>query len=123
VIEIGFRPMPGADLGAARERVEARIRGAAPPGATIELVGLSEPLLTADDSPLHRELCALGGQGASRGAPFATDGGPLAALGLESVVWGPGSIETAHRADEWMPKSDFARCAELLPGIVRRFCG
>lgn len=123
VVELGFRPLPATDLDAARARVEAAIRRAAPRGAEIELAGLSEPLLTAEESPLHRELCAHGGQTASRGAPFATDGGPLAALGLESVVWGPGSIEVAHRADEWMPKSDFARCAELLPRLVRRFCG
>jgi acetylornithine deacetylase len=124
-VELGFRPMPGSDLDAFRRRVEARIREAAPAGASaeIELVGLSEPLLTAEESPLHRELCALSAQSASRGAPFATDGGPLAALGLESVVWGPGSIEVAHRADEWMPKHDFARCAELLPRLVERFCG
>ena len=125
VLEIGFRPLPGSDLEAIRARVEARIRAAAPAAARVELelAGLSEPLLTSEASPLHRELCAHGGQTVSRGAPFATDGGPLAALGLESVVWGPGSIEVAHRADEWMPKSDFARCAELLPQLVRRFCG
>jgi acetylornithine deacetylase len=122
-IELGFRPMPGSDLDAVRERVEERIRAAAPASAEIELVGLSEPLLTGEDSELHRELCAHGGQRASRGAPFATDGGPLAALGLESVVWGPGSIEVAHRADEWMPKRDLFRSAELLPRLVDRFCG
>ena len=124
-IELGFRPLPGSDLAALRRRVEGTIADAAPPSARarIELVGLSEPLLTDDSSPLHRALCALDGQDFSRGAPFATDGGPLAALGLESVVWGPGSIEVAHRADEWLLKSDFHRCAELLPAIVERFCG
>ena len=123
IVELGFRPLPGSDLEAMRARVEATIRAAAPAGVGIELAGLSEPLLTAESSPLHRELCELTGQEGSRGAPFATDGGPLAALGVESVIWGPGSIEVAHRADEWMPKVDFARCAELLPRIVERFCG
>ena len=124
-IELGFRPLPGSDLTALRARVESTIASAAPrtSRATIDLAGLSEPLLTPAESPLHRELCALTGQEFSRGAPFATDGGPLAALGLESVVWGPGSIEVAHRADEWMPKAEFARAAELLPRIVHSFCG
>jgi len=114
VVELGVRPLPGADLGALRERVETVIRSAhvsatSRPGVEIELAGLSEPLLTDESAPLHRDLCALYSQEFSRGAPFATDGGPLAALGFESVIWGPGSIEVAHRADEWMPKSDFYR--------------
>jgi acetylornithine deacetylase len=123
VVELGFRPFPGSDLEAVSARVEAVIRAAAPAGVEIEPAGVSEPLLTADDAPLHRELQALTGQSFSRGAPFATDGGPLAGLGLESVIWGPGSIEVAHHADEWMPKRDFFRCAELLPSLVERFCG
>lgn len=121
-IELGFRPLPGSDPAEVERRVVERIRAGAP-GAAIEKVGISEPLLTAESSPLHRELCALVGQRASRGAPFSTDAGPLATLELDAVVWGPGSIEVAHRPDEWMPKADFARCAELLPRLVDRFCG
>jgi acetylornithine deacetylase len=121
-VELGFRPLPGGDPDLVERRVVERIR-AAVPAAEIVRVGVSEPLLTAEASPLHRELCALVGQHASRGAPFSTDAGPLATLDLDAVVWGPGSIEVAHRPDEWMPKSDFARCAELLPRLVERFCG
>jgi acetylornithine deacetylase len=121
-IEIGFRPLPGGDSAEIERRVIERIREGAP-GAAIEKVGVSEPLLTDEASPLHRELCRLVGQRGSRGAPFSTDAGPLATLDLDAVVWGPGSIEVAHRPDEWMPKADFARCAELLPPLVDRFCG
>lgn len=121
VVELGFRPLPGSDVDALRARVEATIRAAALEAA-IELAGYSEPLSTAEAAPIHRRLCELVGQRASRGAPFATDGGPLAALGLDTVVWGPGSIEVAHRADEWMPKAEFHRCAELLPRLVDACC-
>jgi acetylornithine deacetylase len=120
-LELGFRPLPGSDIVEVRDRAEAAIRGAAPT-ATIELAGYSEPLLTEKASRVHRELCHLVGQSAGRGAPFATDGGPLSALDLDIVVWGPGSIEVAHRADEWMPKVELHRCAELLPALVDRFC-
>jgi acetylornithine deacetylase len=121
VVELGFRPMPGSDVEALRRRVERRIRAAAP-DAEIELDGYSEPLLTGEDREIHRFLCELVGQTASRGAPFATDGGPLSALDLDTVIWGPGSIEVAHRADEWLPKDEFRRCAELLPQLVEAFC-
>ena len=121
-LELGFRPMPGSDVAALRARVEARIHEAAP-GAVVEEVGFSEPLLTDGDAPVHRELCELVGQRGARGAPFATDGGPLAALGLDIVIFGPGSIEAAHRADEFLPKAELARCAGVLSAAIGRFCG
>jgi acetylornithine deacetylase len=121
VVELGFRPLPGSDVEALRARVERAIRAAAP-SAAIELAGYSEPLETGESTPIHRFLCDLVGQRTSRGAPFATDGGPLGALALDTVIWGPGSIEVAHRADEWLPKREFHRCAELLPGLVDEFC-
>ena len=120
-LELGFRPLPASDIDETRDRVESAIRAAAP-AAAIELAGFSEPLLTDEASRVHRSLCKLVGQSATRGAPFATDGGPLAALALETVIWGPGSIEVAHRADEWMPKAELQRCAELLPRLVDEFC-
>lgn len=121
VVELGCRPLPGGDAEALRARVEAAIRGAEPT-ARVESAGYSEPLLTDEAAPVHRFLCELVGQRAGRGAPFATDGGPLALLDLDTVVWGPGSIEVAHRADEWLPKAEFRRCAELLPRLVDEFC-
>lgn len=38
------------------------------------------------------------------------------------MIWGTGSIEVAHRADEWLPKADFRRCADLLPEPAGAFC-
>jgi acetylornithine deacetylase len=121
-IDLGTRPLPAADVEALRARIEAVVRDAAP-GASLETLGWSEPLLTAEASPIHRELLALTGQRDSRGAPFATDGGPLSALDIDAVVWGPGDISVAHRADEWMPKADMERASRLLVELVDRFCG
>ncbi len=36
------------------------------------------------------------------GAPFATNGGDLAAAGLPTIVWGPGDPYPAHTKDEWV---------------------
>jgi len=120
-LELGFRPMPGSDVEQLARRVETTIQNAAP-SARIEPAGYSEPLLTDEESRVHRFLSSLVGQAESRGAPFSTDGGPLSRLDLDTVIWGPGSIQVAHRADEWLPKSDFARCADLLPRLVDELC-
>lgn len=54
---------------------------------------------------------------------YATDAGWLAEMGMDCAIWGPGSIEVAHKPDEFLPKADLARARELLAGVVERFCG
>ena len=56
------------------------------------------------------------------GVPFATDGGPLAALGVETLVFGPGSIDVAHRADEFVPFADLVRTVDVVRDLVLRRC-
>jgi acetylornithine deacetylase len=58
----------------------------------------------------------------SLGVSYASDAGPLQALGLECVVFGPGSIEVAHKANESLPKAEFVRARSLLDRIIERFC-
>lgn len=122
VIDLGVRPLPGSDIEALGARIEQAVL-AVEPEARVETLGLSEPLLTAEDSSIHQDLLALTGQSGSRGAPFATDAGPLAALDLDAVIWGPGDIGVAHRADEWMPRDQFERAGGLLAALVERRCG
>jgi len=37
----------------------------------------------------------------------------LAAVGLPSVVFGPGSIAQAHTKDEWIAVDDLTKAAEI----------
>ena len=36
------------------------------------------------------------------GVPYGTDAGPLAQVGIPSLVLGPGDIAQAHTKDEWI---------------------
>ena len=45
---------------------------------------------------------------------FATDAGWLQRAGFECVLFGPGSIEVAHRANELLPVEEFHRAGEVL---------
>jgi acetylornithine deacetylase/succinyl-diaminopimelate desuccinylase-like protein len=71
---------------------------------------------------VHHALCALTGQRESRAVSFTTDGGWLAALGLDCIVWGPGSIQAAHKANEWLEVEEFERGAALLESLVADRC-
>jgi acetylornithine deacetylase len=48
------------------------------------------------------------------GVPFGTDAAVYGAAGVPSVVFGPGSIDQAHTADEWLPLDQLALASEAL---------
>lgn len=123
VVELGFRPLPGGDSLEIRRRIEAAVRAAAAPAEpAFELLSDSPPMLLAEEAPLHRTLCEIAGQPAGGSVSFATDAGWLATLGIDCAIFGPGSIEVAHRPNEFIPKSEFERTPGLLDRIVRRYC-
>ena len=62
------------------------------------------------------------GEGDGAGIAFATDAGWFQRLGLECVIFGPGSIEVAHRPNEYLPLDQFHRAGQLLDRVIARCC-
>lgn len=123
VIEVGIRPLPGMDSDAFASRVEASIREQAESiSFDLEVISSSPPMLLGEDAPIHRRLCRRVEQADSSAVSFATDAGWLQQLGLDCVLFGPGSIEVAHRANEYLPKQEFRRGAQLVESVIREFC-
>jgi acetylornithine deacetylase len=123
VVEVGFRPLPGVTSEELVERVSRAARAAASPfEPTIELLSDSPPLLLDAASPIHRHLCGLVGQSADASVSFATDAGWLQRLGMDCAIFGPGSIEVAHKPNEFLPKDEFATARGLLERMVDHFC-
>jgi acetylornithine deacetylase len=88
----------------------------------LALLGETPPMMTPEDSPVLRLLAEEFKQTATGSAPFGTDGGWLGRLGLDCVIWGPGSIEVAHKPNESLPVAEFVRAGELLTRVVHRAC-
>jgi acetylornithine deacetylase len=123
VLEIGIRTMPGMAGSQVTERVRRAVEEAVGTGAAVvETIGDSPALGTSDLAPIHIALCDLVGQDGSRAVSFASDGGWLQTLGLDCVLWGPGAIEAAHRANEWLPIAVLERGGELLERLVHGWC-
>lgn len=53
------------------------------------------------------------------GVPFGTDACQLAADGVPTVVFGPGSIDQAHTADEWIAVGQLETAVRILDRFVR----
>lgn len=121
-IELGARLFPGMEPGDFIARVREAVDGAAGGSPrVIEIVGESPPALLDEKSDLWSWLSEETDTGPAS-VPFATDAGWLQRLGFECVIWGPGSIEVAHRPNEFVPLADLARARVTLARAVDRWC-
>ena len=55
------------------------------------------------------------------GVAFGTDAFCYDGAGVPTVVFGPGSIEQAHTADEWVPLAELEQAAEAIYQFVRQW--
>ncbi len=124
-LRIGIRLLPGQDSSAAIEEVRdtlARLDGFQDDKLVVSLLNDSPPMLCPADAPLCQALMAETGESQSAAVSFASDAGTLQMLGIQGVLWGPGSIKRAHQANEFIEVDQFETAAGMLPRLVARFC-
>ena len=121
-IHLGVRVLPGMTAGEIGERIERTVRGAGAGAFTFECVSESPPMMLDEDALIYRTACEAVGQRDPHSVMFASDAGWLQRGGFQCVLFGPGSIEVAHRANEWLPVSEFRRAGEVLDQVIQRTC-
>lgn len=86
------------------------------PEASIEteVIGEVAGLVPEDSNEARRLLSDLTGANGADLVSFGTEAGLFQSLGLDVVVCGPGSIEQAHKADEFVSRDQLAECLRLL---------
>jgi acetylornithine deacetylase len=120
VIELGVRLLPGMSSKEMLEQVRRRVSDAVPDAITEE-IGDSPPMVLDDHAEIYRHVAARCGQSATRAVSFATDASWLQRMGVECVICGPGSIEVAHKPNEFIPVGEFVKAGELVGDLVRSF--
>lgn len=73
----------------------------------------------AEHHALYELVAQLVDDAARHKVAYATEGGQFQAAGMQTVICGPGSIEQAHKADEYVQLSQLARCDGFLRSLVR----
>jgi acetylornithine deacetylase len=123
-LDVGVRCLPGVDGKALVAEIARRVAGLDLGGvtATVRLQQDAQALLTREGTPLEAELRSSARTPTVGAVPFATDGGNLAALGTEPLVFGPGSIDVAHRPDEFVPAADLVATVGVVERVVRARC-
>ncbi|MCC6127099.1 MAG: M20 family metallopeptidase [Pirellulales bacterium] len=127
-IEIEIRVPPGEDAEARRRDLLGYLtrEAATEPPALHDPPYMHAPPLPDDaNRALAERLAAAAreavGRGQCRGAAFATDAALFARAGTPSVVFGPGFIEQAHTADEWLPLDQLHQAVTILDRFVRTY--
>lgn len=81
-----------------------------------EVCGL-EPM---EDNEARRLVAELTGANGADVVAFGTEAGLFQQMGLSAVLCGPGSIEQAHKADEFVSLSQLDQCLSMLQGLGDR---
>ena len=126
-IEIERRVTPDEDPTDARTEVIKHLAATAD-AAHIQhddpyAIGL--PLPCSNNAELSARLSdciqQVSGSGKIVGASYGTDAGRIAAWGIPSVVFGPGSADQAHTCDEWVAVQQVELASEIIECFVRDF--
>lgn len=122
-LQIDLRLLPGMDTAAVVEEVRERAQaaGEGTPVAVRAMFEPIEPYQTAADGALVRTLEALSGRAAATVA-FGTEAPFFQALGMETVVFGPGAIDQAHQPDEFVDRAQFQPMRDALGALITRYC-
>jgi acetylornithine deacetylase len=72
------------------------------------------PLVASDDNPAEILVRHLTGQNQAGVVAFTAEAGLFQEAGIPSVICGPGSIDQAHRPDEYVEVSQLAECSDFL---------
>lgn len=117
------RHLPGDDPDDLDRRIEAAAARVCAPygsGAQISLEQLAgyPGLATPDDAAVVRRMQALAGTGQTKVA-FGTEAGFFDAIGIPTVVCGPGSMAAqGHKADEYIETDQLDRCDAVLARLL-----
>jgi acetylornithine deacetylase len=128
-IEIDRRVLPGEDPEAAYRHAIDYLSTVVPVGTPVihdkpflMTYGLSDE----SNHPFGEQLGAairehVSGAGEIIGVPFGTNAPHYARTGCPTVVFGPGSIDQAHTADEWLDLAQLRSAGEILFDFARQF--
>lgn len=85
-----------------------------------EVIGEIAALIPSDANEARRIVAELTGSNRADVVAFGTEAGIFQALGSDVVVCGPGSIEQAHKANEYLALDQLSQCLTLLDKLAAR---
>jgi acetylornithine deacetylase len=127
-VELEIRNLPTDDpaliVAAIREdaaAIAAAARGPVPARIDLDVTNEYPGLETPAEAPVVALVAALTGNRDCIKVSFGTEGGLFSGrLGIPTVVCGPGSIDQAHKPDEFVSRDQLGRCDAMLEALLAR---
>ncbi|WP_288950904.1 acetylornithine deacetylase [uncultured Paracoccus sp.] len=121
-IEMEVRSIPGQSAADVTAQAVRRLAALVPTGAALsvshEELSSYPALPPTEDSALAELLQRLTGQAPLRSVSYGTEAGLFHAAGIPAIICGPGSIDRAHRPDEYIRPEELAACMAMLRGLA-----
>jgi len=103
------------------EHIEPEMHAAKPgTGFSFEPMSHIPGLSTDEDAEVVQLAKALTGQNTTGKVAFGTEAGLFQAGGMPAVVCGPGSIDQAHKPDEFIAQEQISQCESFLRNLFQR---
>ena len=124
--QIDIRPLPSMNLDTLRADLETRLSRVLPEQSKLQLtykpVFCGVPAFeTPAEARLTRMVESISGKTAESVA-FGTEAPYLNSLGLDTIVIGPGNINQAHQANEYIPSNQITPYCNILQKLVQNIC-
>jgi acetylornithine deacetylase len=126
-----YRALPGRDgdaiIADVKRRADAEVlpkyKMRAPDAAFHTTLHAQYPGLAMDeDSPAIHLARELTGANQVEAVAYGTEAGHFQTYGIPAVICGPGSIEQAHRPDEFCALSELTACEAFLRKVIAKAC-
>lgn len=124
-LQIDMRLLPGMDTDEIIERLQGRLQQIIAECGTLLTMNTHYPPVPPFASNLEGDLVqtlARHSGNAPGTVAFGTEGHFLQSLGMETVVFGPGSIDQAHQPNEYLARDQIAPAEDILRHVISRYC-
>lgn len=122
-----FRNLPGVPAAEIQQEIEAYIHNELLPAmrkeyseAAVELItrAFVPSLEASEQAAITLLACALRRDNEIRKVSYATEAGLFERAGVPTIVCGPGSIEQAHKANEFIEIAQLDECQQFLRKLI-----
>ena len=122
------RLLPTADPAYVPSRIEAFAKQLEPAmkkvapdtGISIETANQVPGLAPEKDSPAELLALHLANANSTHAVSYCTEAGLFQQIGIPAVICGPGSIEQAHKPDEYIDVSELRKCEGFMGKLVQQ---
>jgi len=124
-LQIDMRLLPGMNTDETIERLGERLQMINQNCGTTLTLDTHYPPVPPFETDLQGDLVQTlaehSGQAPGTVA-FGTEGNFMQSLGMQTVVFGPGSIDQAHQPNEFLARDQIAPAGNILRHVIARYC-